>query len=170
VKVELRAASDTDQPIIGNLLQLYLHDFSEFDGNRVDADGLFQYPYLARYWEHPDRHAFLITANGLVAGFALVKKGSELAGDMEAMDLAEFFVLRAWRLKGVGRYAFKSLAVLFPGRWLVRVQDNIPGAAAFWERTIPDVSGGLVEKETVSDGKRDWTIFRFAVPSESGNQ
>ena len=170
MRVEVRAAGETDQPTIRNLLQLYLHDFSECDGNSVDAEGLFQYPRLSQYWEDHDRHAFLITVDGVVAGFALVKKGSELARDMEAMDVAEFFVLRGWRRKGVGTSAFRELVRRFPGNWLVRVQDPNTGALAFWNRTILDLVHSATSRETVNDGERVWSVFRFAIPNVTADE
>ena len=60
MKVEVVPADEADQPIVGNLIQLYLHDFNEFDGTPISADGRFHYPWLSQYWKDPGRHPFLI--------------------------------------------------------------------------------------------------------------
>jgi len=36
-------ADDSDETALNNLMQLYLHDFSEIDGSQISADGLFDY-------------------------------------------------------------------------------------------------------------------------------
>jgi predicted acetyltransferase len=164
MKVEVLPAEEADRPIVRNLLQLYLHDFSEYDGNLVAADGRYEYPYLSRYWEDRDRHPFLIRAEGELGGFALIKKGSELAGDKQAMDVAEFFVLRGHRRKGIGREAFQQILDMFPGPWVVRVQDGIPGALAFWDRVISKAADGRIARAEIADGDRDWIVFRFTAP------
>jgi predicted acetyltransferase len=40
--------------------------------------------------------------DGKLVGFALVTQGSEPFGDSEAWDMAEFFVLRRYRHRGIG--------------------------------------------------------------------
>jgi predicted acetyltransferase len=37
-----------------------------------------------------------------VAGFVLVKRGSEVSGDQDVWDMAEFFVMREFRRQGIG--------------------------------------------------------------------
>ncbi len=169
MKVEILPADEADKPIFSNLLQLYLHDFSEFDGGRVSADGRFEYPHLSEYWEESDRYPFLITADGDLGGFALVKRGSTIARDMQAMDVAEFFVVRGRRRRGIGSKAFQQITRMFPGPWVVRVQNGIPGALAFWDQVIAETADGRVEKESVSDGKQDWIVFRFTASRLSTN-
>ena len=35
-------------------MQLYLYDFSEIDGMRVDKNGILDYQYLDLYWRDPE--------------------------------------------------------------------------------------------------------------------
>ncbi len=168
MEVHLIRAGEGERSILSNLLHLYLHDFSEFDGSEVGEDGRFSYPYLSVYWKEEHRHAFLINMDGRLSGFVLVKKGSELAGSTRAMDVAEFFVLRGLRRRGVGRAAFQELVRQFPGPWTVRVQSGLESALAFWERVIADVAGGSIDQTSIRDGDRSWTIFRFHGAPSSG--
>ena len=64
-----------------------------------------------------------------LAGFALVFTG-------EPHDIAEFFVMRKYRGRGVGAQAAASLFDQFPGRWTVRQQLTNPAATAFWRKAI----------------------------------
>ncbi len=95
-------------------------------------------------------------------GFVLVTKGSELAADMQAMDVAEFFELRGQRRKGIGRQAFRQLVNMFPGPWVVRVQDGVPSALGFWDQVISEAADGRVSREVIGDGERDRIVFRFS--------
>ena len=129
-EVEIVAASVADKSVVRNLLELYLHDFSEMTRSDVDEHGRFGYAYLDHYWTEPGRHPFLIRADGGLAGFALVRSGTP-------HDMTEFFVLRKYRRSGVGLLAARALFAMFPGEWQVRQMTANTGATAFWRRAIP---------------------------------
>lgn len=166
--VQVVRAGKADETTLENLMQLYMHDFSEFDGSQISSDGRFEYPYLAQYRDEPDHHAFLFRVEGSLAGFALVKKGSEIAEDDESMDVAEFFVLRSHRLNGVGRAAFGEIVSKFPGPWIVRVQDKYQAALGFWRRVISTVSRSEFESAILDDGRRKWIVFSFETAGADG--
>jgi predicted acetyltransferase len=100
--LEVFPALPEQQPILANLLELYIHDFSEFRKMQVGPDGTFGYPNLPLYWHEPDRHPLLVRMDGGLIGFALVKRGSEISGSGSVWDMAEFFVLRGYRGRGIG--------------------------------------------------------------------
>jgi predicted acetyltransferase len=95
----------------------------------------------------------------------MLKRGSELAGDRDAMDVAEFFVLRNHRRQGVGRAAAEVLWRQHPGRWLVRVGAHSTRALAFWTHTITAYTHGQHAQEALvqndADGVEHWVVFRF---------
>jgi predicted acetyltransferase len=117
----------------------------------VGPDGRFGYPQLDLYWTEPDRHAFLVKVEGKWAGFAFVKK----SGDV--WDMAEFFILRAYRKRGIGREVAHNVLQHFPGTWQVRVLEENP-ALEFWRRTLPDSRSQRME----TNG-RAWHVFSFTV-------
>jgi len=167
VQTTVVEASGAQREVVANLFELYLYEFSALDGGQISAEGRFSDPsMLEPYWSDPQRRALLICADGRPVGFALIKRGSELAGDLEAMDLAEFFVLRPYRRAGVGAAAATATWDRYPGRWLVRVQAHHTAALAFWERVIGQYTGGHFVTDTVHQGDRDpprdWVIYRFA--------
>ena len=73
MKVSVRSAKEDEKDILYNLLQLYLHDFSEFSPQETDGRGRFTYPYLDHYWQDPQRFPFIIYVERNIAGFALVR-------------------------------------------------------------------------------------------------
>lgn len=53
------------------MMELYLHDFSEFDGQDLDEHVCFGYGDLDYFWFEPTHAAFLVTADEKPAGFLL---------------------------------------------------------------------------------------------------
>ena len=119
-----------DKEVVRHLLELYVYDFTEFTGEDVDERGLFGYRHLDDYWSEPDRHPFLIHTDRHLAGVALVRSG-------DPHDMAEFFVMRKYRGRGVGMIAARSLFAKFPGEWQVRQLHANAAATAFWRNAIP---------------------------------
>ena len=128
--VEVLDVSEEDRPVLRRLLELYRHDFSEFDDADVGAHGEFGYRYLDHYWTDPARRPLLFRTAGRWSGFALVRTG-------DPNDMAEFFVLRKYRRTGVGSEAARKVLRRFPGPWTVRQQLANSAATKFWRTAIP---------------------------------
>ena len=101
--VELDPALQEHAPILANSLELYAHDFSEFRHLDIGADGRFRYKPLPLYWSQPNRHPFLIRAEGKLAGLALVK-GSQISGIRQS-GICRNFILGGCRRRGIGTLA-----------------------------------------------------------------
>ena len=158
----VQRASAEDRAPVANLLQLYLHDSSEFGtGRDVDNAGLFSYPHFDSYWSGDlARSVHVFRVEGTLAGFAFVNDWSP-SGQGVDHALAEFFVLRAYRRSGIGWEAASRLFEGLPGAWEVAVAGpNVP-AVNFW-RTALRADSIRELKEMPGDGARwDGTIFRF---------
>ncbi|HEU4457249.1 MAG TPA: GNAT family N-acetyltransferase, partial [Longimicrobium sp.] len=100
--VEVLPAAPEQEPVLANLLELYAHDLSELFNVRLQPDGRFGYPSLSRYWEEEGRFPFLVKVDGELAGFVLVSRGSRVSGDPAVWDMAEFFIARGFRKRGIG--------------------------------------------------------------------
>jgi len=146
--IELVTATHADRARIENLLELYLHDFSEILGFTPGENGRFGYADLDLYWNASGRFPFLIRADGQLAGFALVAQGSQVSGDPAVLDVAEFFVVRGLRRRGVGAAAAVRVFESFPGTWEVRVMEQNAGAQVFWERVVSSFTQGRFESCT----------------------
>jgi predicted acetyltransferase len=140
-------------PVIANLVQLYIHDFSEMVAIRIGDDGRFVAPPLEPYWQDDWRHPFLIRVDDAWAGFAFANQRSRLTDDAETWDVGEFFVLRGFRRAGVGARAAVELFDRFPGRWEVRQLHANTAATAFWRKAIGAYTGGAFT-ETIHDSER----------------
>jgi predicted acetyltransferase len=166
MKLELVRALESDQPKLENLLELYVHDFSELLGLTPGEDGRFSYPKLPLYWREDGRAPFLVRADERLVGFALVSRGSQVSGDPDVWDVAEFFVVRGVRRRGVGLAAAEALFATRAGTWEVRVLDLNASARRFWQHALERLTQGSysVEPWTRDDGTA-WHVFRFT----SGN-
>ncbi len=161
LRVEVVEATPAQEPILANLLDLYVHDFSDFLDLEIGEDGRFGYPSLSSYWSEAGRHPFLIRSDRKLAGLALVKMGPEAANDDAIWDMAEFFVLRGCRGRGVGTLAACELWRLFPGPWQVRVMHRNVPARQFWARAISTFTGKAVAPRQIEKNGELWDLFLF---------
>ncbi|HWD63231.1 MAG TPA: GNAT family N-acetyltransferase [Humibacter sp.] len=139
--VTVSPSADGDRDLIERLMQLYLHDFSQFDERELGEDGRFAYPWLDAYWSDRDRRAYLFRVDDHPAGFALVRL-------TDPIEMAEFFVVRKYRRSGVGASAARQVFAHHPGEWSVsEIARNFP-AVAFWHAVIP----GPFDERTHTDG------------------
>jgi predicted acetyltransferase len=163
--IELVSATLADRERLENLFELYLHDFSELLGYAPGEDGRFGYPPLDLYWKERGRFPFLIRADGRLAGFVLVASGSQVSGDPDVFDMAEFFVVRGLRRHGVGLAAAAQAFAAFPGTWEVRVMGQNTAAQRFWERAVPRFAPGRFAAFAWRSARgSDWQVFRFVSP------
>jgi len=165
--VEVLPANPEQEPILANLLELYSHDFSEFHEIEIGADGRFGYSDLPLYWRDPNRHALLVRKNSKLAGFVLVRRISDISTNELIWDMAEFFVLRGYRHRGVGTTAAHQVWRRFPGLWQVRVMQSNRNAHHFWDRAIAAFTGQTIESAVVEKNGKLWHYFLFPSPAAS---
>jgi predicted acetyltransferase len=159
--IELVPAAPDQESIVANLLELYAHDFSEFHPLELGADGRFGYKPLPLYWSEPDRYPFLIKVDGSLAGLVLVKSESEVSGSEAVWDVAEFFIVRAYRRRGIGMQVAHQVWRTFPGSWQVRVMESNRAASNFWRRAIAAFIGEAIVPARVEKDGECWYVFAF---------
>ncbi len=165
--IEVISAAPEQAPILANLLELYAHDFSEFQDLELAADGRFGYGQLPLYWREPNRHPFLIRIDGNLAGLVLVKRGSEFSRNETVWDMAEFFIVRGYRRRGVGSETAHQVWRRFPGAWEVRVMDSNHAAHQFWKRAIAAFAGEPIPSVRVERAGKWWRVFSFESKRDS---
>jgi predicted acetyltransferase len=168
--VKITPATLEEQSALSNLYQLYIHDFTDFVEQPLGNNGRFDYDPLPAYWTRPDRFPFIVWVGGKLSGFALVKRGSDFTGKAEVWDMADFFIVRGMRGKGIGSSVAKIIWQQFLGPWEVRViTTNVP-AQQFWAKAISRFLGKTIQPELVTRGKETRHLFLFeseANPLES---
>ena len=141
-KIHINPTRAGEEPIIANLMQMYLHDLSAYELEDVGRDGRFGYEFLPLYWIEPERHPFLIRVGDSIAGFALVR---ELA--VQVYSMSEFFVMRTYRGSNVGATVATDLFNRFRGIWQVAQEAENKKAQIFWRRVIAEYANGNFTEE-----------------------
>jgi predicted acetyltransferase len=153
MKIELIKVSETEKSVLRHLMELYAYDFSEFDDADVNDHGLFGYTYFDYYWTEDTRHPFFIKVDNKLAGFVLVNEYCYLVKEDGAKSIAEFFVMRKYRRKGIGKQVAFQVFDTFPGKWeVIQHGDNNP-SKTFWEIVIGEYTSGNYVKDRV---KTEW--------------
>jgi len=167
LKIQLTAAAPEEEPVVANLLELYAHDFSEFHAIDLDANGKFGYSQLPLYWREPNRYPFLVRVDSKLAGLVLLRQEAEPSTNKTVWDLAEFFVLRGYRRRGIGTRIAHHLWNRFPGRWQVRVMVVNRSALQFWEQATGLFAGEHVLSARVEKDGQHWRVFCFDSPGKN---
>jgi predicted acetyltransferase len=166
--IEVVRAAAEQEPVLANLLELYAHDFSEVIDLQLHADGRFGYPRLAEYWAEDGRFPFLVKVDGFLAGFVLVSRGSRITGDPQVWDMAEFFVVRGYRKRGIGAAVAHETWRRFPGTWEVRVMEGNQPALAFWRSAVAAFTRSTPEAAVHAEEEKRWQVFSLASPAAAG--
>jgi predicted acetyltransferase len=159
--LEVLRATEEERPILENLLQLYIHDFSEFCAVGLGPNGKFGYPDLPLYWLEPGRHPFLARIDGDLAGFMLVRQIALNDGNKTVWDMTEFFVLRGMRRRGIGTELAHAVWAMFPGAWQVRVMQSNQRAQRFWTTAIAKHAGAPIRPVSIDKNGEPWSVFSF---------
>ncbi len=165
--IDIAVAVADEAATIANLMQLYIHDFSELWSGEargeLEVDGRFApYPHLEDYWRDADRIPLLFRQAGRPVGFALLNRLSP-SGRPVDHNMAEFFIVRKHRRSGLGRAAAHRIFSRFPGIWEVAVARRNAAALPFWGGVIRLARAAKpVECLTSVPPHWDGPVFRFS--------
>ncbi|QGW78008.1 GNAT family N-acetyltransferase [Pseudomonas alkylphenolica] len=137
--VELLQTGPDQAELIRNLYQFYAYESSDWEQEDVEVDGRFYIheEHLIRYWQEPQWSANLILVDGFIAGFLLIER-SEFAA-LNALELADLFILKRYRRKGIGRAIASQVLMSGESDWLVRFYDQDETAQAFWRAVLDNL-------------------------------
>jgi predicted acetyltransferase len=168
MSIEIIPALITDKSLIQRMMELFRHDLSEFEDIDLNEHGYFGYPYLDYYWVEPERYPFIVRVDRKLAGFVLVNQHTHFPNSQ--YSVAEFFILRKYRRRGIGRQIAFDLFDRFPGRWEIsKLQTNVT-ALRFWREVIDSY---LPENYTetvleIQDCQRVISCFDNSIEIKSG--
>lgn len=161
ISVQLVPARPDQITLLQNLWQLYSHDFTEYLRIDVDAEGRFPYDFeFSDYFEKTGHWPYIAMMGENIAGFVLFS--DRVMGDRKkGRHMEEFFIMRRFRRKGIGRsMAFQAFDT-FAGYWEVsEVMTNQP-AIQFWRQVIGDYTGGKYQETTRKGTDVDVLIQMF---------
>lgn len=156
--IAVRLASPEDRLPIHRMLELYQHELSDIWDQDLDSHGEYGYA-LDHYWAAEGCHAFVATAAGKYAGIALVNQAVRVG--VEGFWMDQFFVLKKYRRRGVGRLLARAVFAALPGRWEVGQMLQNLAAQAFWRQVIGEYTGGRFKDQEVRAGSWQGVVQVF---------
>ena len=159
MEIEIKLAEYDEKPLLKKMLELHLYDLSIFDDYDLSKFGEYGYRYLDLYWTEADRFPFILRINKKLAGFALINKFAHTGRIDRAV--AEFFVLKKYRRRGIGKKLALEIFQQFPGRWEVCTSANNLVAEQFWQNTIEQFAPDNIEKVKDRIDDRKVIIWTF---------
>ena len=151
-------ASD-DQRWIQHIYPEYLDELSDLTASSTGVFPMFgehgprDAELFARWFRDKNSHPILILENERPVGFALVSRPLKApAGAVPAYRLADFFIRRNFRRRGIGRVAATLIFSRFSGQWLVTETVGNHEAVTFWRKVLSTYTGGRYQ-ERVADGE-----------------
>jgi predicted acetyltransferase len=153
-KIDARPATDAERPVVERLIQLYLHDMTEFNPFPIGTDGLYEYAMLDQFWQRP----YLIYSDDEIAGFALVIEQCPITGVAPCYFMAELFVLKPYRRRGFATAVCLGIFADHPGLWHVGVIERNATAAAFWRHFFDPFE---VRTNHHNHDGESWLVYEF---------
>lgn len=157
MQVQITEAVGDDHLAVRRLWQLFMHDISEFSGYDVDGQGVYDDAFLLDDDDTFRCLPYLVRVEGELAGLAVVQHRRYVApGAPERTRFADysmtdFFVMRKYRGRGVGRVTVNLLWDRLPGKWAVAQLFNHEAATAFWRSVIAERTDGEFWEEPDPD-------------------
>jgi predicted acetyltransferase len=107
---------------------------------------------LTRWFADPAAQLLLVLNEQKPAGFAMVTPGGPVSQGAVRTDyrMAEFFITRPQRRRGVGRQAVRLILDRFAGSWEIIEYLRNPGAVSFWRKVVANYTGGNYEERVVN--------------------
>lgn len=90
---------------------------------------------LQRWFMDSSVTLLTILDDGQPAGFALVARDTRTSRQSD-YRMAEFFVAKPYRRRGVGRSAVRLILNRFAGRWEIVEYSRNPNAVKFWRNVV----------------------------------
>lgn len=140
MNIELIPVDASEKPRLLNLLQFYAYDCSSIDADDPEVNGLF---YLDEelvddYWKLPGWSARFVVVDALVVGFVLIEVHALL--EPGAKELADIFILKRHRGRGIGTEIVRKILLPESGAWEIYVCNGDVEAEKFWRSCLPKLA------------------------------
>lgn len=156
--LEVRLTTVADREPLRRMLELYQYELSDIWDQDIDGAGQYGYA-MDRYWDIPGNYAYVALFEGRYAGFALVDDQVKLPGGQYWMD--QFFVLKKYRRRGLGRELAARVIARHPGQWQIgQMVDNHP-AQCFWRETLDAIGAREFRECAITTGWWQGLVQQF---------
>lgn len=81
--------------------------------------------------------------------------------------MAEFFIARHYRRRGIGTQTAHEIWQRFPGAWQIRVMHGNDAARRFWVHAVTAFVGDAFNSSRFEKEGKDWLLLSFVSPARS---
>ena len=152
VTVRSTDSHGADRRWIESVYREYLNDLSPEGTGVFPALGEIGHrasDLLASWFNDSGAQVITIASDEQPVGFALVRIRQPLTGAGPATHLmAEFFIARAWRRRGIGQAAVRLIFDRFAGQWHIMEDLRNASAVTFWRNVLRDYTRGAFRERT----------------------
>jgi len=149
----------TDRSWIEGVYRDYLNDLAP------SATGIFptlgevghrEPDQLQRWFDDRTAQVLTILYREEPVGFAMVRRrsahlpGTSPGAPAPEFSMAEFFIARAWRRRGIGAEAVRLLFDRFAGQWLISEHVRNTTAVKFWRRVVSGYTDGKYQERVLN--------------------
>lgn len=157
-KIQIKRAGLVERVPIFKMLELYQYELSDIWDQDIDEHGEYGYN-LDRFWNDKKCFPFIVLIEGHYAGFALVDAYVKVGASGYWMD--QFFILKKYRKRGVGRALAFDVFSQMSGKWEVGQMTENVAAQAFRRRVINQYSHGRYKEILLTEGWWQGVIQTF---------
>lgn len=138
--VILAPSSSVSPGWLDRVYGFYIHELTRYEASlyELTADGRWEPDHLPYWLEQKFCHPLIVTVGDEPAGFAFVASQPMpfMSRDVE-FRLCEFFILAAYRNRGVGKKAATAVFEQFRGTFELMVLERNMAALGFWRGIVP---------------------------------
>jgi predicted acetyltransferase len=152
VSVRDARTDPADRDWIEKVFRDYLDDLGPLNTGIFPALGEIGHrepDHLQRWYGDPSAALLVIMDDRRRAGFAMVARNSH-STRVTDYRMAEFFIARDSRRRGVGRSAVRLILDRFAGRWEIVEYQRNPGAVSFWRRVVAAYTAGQFREQVIN--------------------
>lgn len=143
----LEKVKESKKDTLFRLLQYSLFEESLSDGNDINEEALFEYPWFEHYFTEEGREAYFIKEQGRnrLLGFVMVNEYVQKCSF--GHSIAEFMVLPKFRRNKIGKKAVVLCFDMHRGMWEVSPSYGSDQAYLFWKNVIDGYTGNNSQYE-----------------------
>jgi len=160
-KYQIKEILLEEKSILEEMMQVYFHEMSQYNGDLPNNDGIYDNPYLYLYWEEDSRIPYFIMEDNEPIGFALVND-FVIDEDFKAeFSIAEFYIIQSYRKRNIGKQAAFQIFNKFQGKWEIRQEITNLDAQHFWRKIITEFTKGNFEEKEILQNDYQANVIHF---------
>lgn len=154
MSVDLQSVPITSKELLRNLYSLYLHDLSAYSASlHTNEKGVFEFEGFEKFWDTEGLEPFFIKYDRKVVGFILLVSSPLTKKGIDYM-INDFFVLNAYRGKGVAKQAVKNCFTYYKGHFYISQLKDNDRAISFWKKAYEKLNIEYKEYNDVKDDEQ----------------